>query len=687
MLGLGLSIWKTVLKASGLDPLAPDRPTVLTNLSANTDVTPTIRVTLGADRADGDVISMHVDGAQVGTDTLDATDVSNGYVDFTLAQLYGVGHSATARSTRTIGLTDHVSAFSPPLSITFDYVGVVFYGQSNNLNMFSKSSTPPAASEGTSCWDNSSAWGAVPSANGAREFANSLKTLTGKPIRMVYAGESGVPLAYLLDGHASGAFDTLEARLLASGIVAHYYVLNQGEGDADAGTAQAGWISSFSTLHQSVVDVMGRTKAQCPAVIVGIGRRTSGSGDTLDTNWTAQRVTQREAASQLSNVHYSHSNASLPMDDDYHWSAAGHATNGLLAARTIAFLRGDVATRPLWAAASAARVSATETDITVTHVMGTDFGGTTTGLTGFEITDDNGANWEVPSGAARQTATTIRLTHSDMGTVERKIRYQYGRNPTVTTPVLDNGTLTAPMAFTQAELTAEAATVEPVPTFVSSGTANTGSGGATQSRTSVAIGTRTETELFIVGITNACGGPGAPGIEVTSLKLKRSGESDVTFTIATQSARANAQCFSAIGYAEVDTAGTTGEFEVVFSQSPFNSCRIHVHRVPVSHLSSTTPVGSASKRSASSVTTDSVDISTSADGFIVACSTNRNAVSNSGDFTGSDEAITRRVNDSANGGQHIVGDVSDTTAQSGTNTVAVAFTQSAITVISAASWR
>ncbi len=98
-------------------------------------------------------------------------------------------------------------------------------------------------------------------------------------------------------------------------------------------------------------------------------------------------------------------------------------------ARSVTTVYGATSGHPKWFISAAASVDATTTKVTVAHGIGTDFT-PAAGITGFQISGDNGASWMVPSAAVRADATTIILTHPPLATTPaRRLRYQYGAAP------------------------------------------------------------------------------------------------------------------------------------------------------------------------------------------------------------------------------------------------------------------
>lgn len=325
------------------------------------------------------------------------------------------------------------------------YVGtvIVIYGQSNAARFTVNGTSPPAAASGTR-WFNGSSWTSVPAANGIRNLLNDLIGLTGVPVGALNGAISGKTVAQLSEDSGTSYFADLAAQIAASGGDAEFIVWHQGESDAAFATPAATYSTLLDALHQSIADEVSRTKAQIPFVVSSLATAT---GQATDANWWTIQGALVLADADHAAIHYSHSNldAVLAAGDPVHLSNASNGVSGKRYASTIGNLLGEVADPTAWFIASIAMVDTTHTDVTLVHSLGTDFT-PTSGITGFEISDDAGSNWEVPSAAVRQDATTIRLTHGvmDLGDA-RVLRYQYGQTPDVSGAVLDNSSLAVPL--------------------------------------------------------------------------------------------------------------------------------------------------------------------------------------------------------------------------------------------------
>jgi hypothetical protein len=551
---------------------------------------------------------------------------------------------------------------------------IIGYGQSNWLGHMTVTSSPPAAEANTRHF-NGSAWVSVPVGNGVREMLNFLATDTGIPWGIVSGGQNGVLISLLRDGQT--AFENLQTDIAAMGGDAEFVVYHQGEGEGDSGTSIATWDTSLDALHGELCALTGRTKAQMPLVVSSLSTMDDGS---TDANWNDIQAKIREADSDFANIHFSHSNMDATRVDSFHWNAASYGRSGRRYAQTIADLLGTESTSPAWFVDDVAEIiDDVNTRVTVTHSMGTDFT-PTSGITGFECSDDNGASWESATGA-RVDATTIELTHASLATdAPRKVRYQYGRQPDVSAPVLDNSSIASPLCHTAGQdISAdELAGDPPVPTYITV-RRDPSFPTSTQHRfANVDIGPDVAGELIIVGWSMGA------NLALNSVDVVISGHSNPSVTIVGQTGAANARG----GFFQfVKPGGTLAEITLNLAANPFTDSNISLWRVPIADLNSQTAVDYDGLHSASA-TTLSRDLTTSADGFMLAVANNRSITgpAANSNITG-DEAWAVRNEAIDAGSHHIAGDASGVAAGTNDNTVNVSFPNAAATVLVAASWR
>lgn len=326
------------------------------------------------------------------------------------------------------------------------YMGDWFicYGQSFMNEMFSRASSPAAASAGTGYFDGS-IFTTPPAANGVRQLLNTYLSLTGIPCAAINGAVNGTPIDNLVQGDGIGNFNNLSGLLTGCGGDAAYILWFHGSSDADALTSAATYVSQLKTgIHNALCTLTGRTTAQLPFLLCGLMTETGG-GTYTDAGWATIQTALRVCADTLPNVYYSHGSQDLALIDGLHQTAASSGKAGDRFARTAAYINGSVATPTSWFATAAAVVDGTHSTITHEFGVGTDFT-PTTGITGWDVSDDDGVTWNACTGV-RASATTVTLTHVSKGNT-RLFRYLYGLNPDTSGIMLDNSSLALPLAPT-----------------------------------------------------------------------------------------------------------------------------------------------------------------------------------------------------------------------------------------------
>lgn len=558
----------------------------------------------------------------------------------------------------------------------------IWYGQSNALGHIATQGSPPPAAADTFVWDpGTSAW-ITPVGNGIREFLNAMTAATGLPCRAVYGGQSGVNISALQKGAGTGYYEDLMDRVEASGIDPQFICFHHGEGDANtASPVGATYQAAMDQIHGDIVADLGLTKPACPMIISSLATVTDSSFTQPDTSWQTIKDAQAGINAGYPNIHYSHSNMDATLSDGVHWNAASYGRSGKRYARTVQVLRGGVATLPKWFATAAERVSTTTTRITVVHAMGSDFT-PASAITGFELTGNNGANWVSGTGE-REDATHILVTHADLGTTERKIRYQHGKTPTVSAPVVDNSALSNLLNFTSADLVAPGSAALPSITYASSGAVSFS--GNNQFRNGITVPGGSEPLLALIGHTMAGGSTGATynGCNVTA---QPSGAVIAATLVAKQdSVGSSTAPGAAIYQAELPSGTTSIDVMVLFGANSYATGRIHISTIPVANLSSTTKTGSGVQRTAATLSATTA-LATSKGGVIFCVGVDKSITAgNAGAFSGT-ETFANRNNAIANAGTHTVGDAQNISA-SASNSVTVTYDNSSDTTIITGSWR
>jgi hypothetical protein len=555
------------------------------------------------------------------------------------------------------------------------YVGIllVMYGQSNMQNMSSRSSSPPSAVEGTTYF-NGTVWGTVPNANGVRELLNGITSVTGIPTAALNAAIPGVPIASLIKGQT--AYTDLAAQITASGGDFEFIIWHQGEGDAVGPTAQAIYLAALSQLHLDLATDFGRTKAQAPLVLAGLAFATTGYSDV---GWDAMQRTLIDAATTNTNTTYSHSNRDVILfaGDSVHWDGVSYGRAGKRYARSITTLLGSTSGYPNWRITSSAVVDATTTTVDVTHGLGTDFT-PTSGITGFEVSGNNGSSWEAPSAAVRTSATRITLTHSSLATnSSRKIRYQYGVNPVLSAPVQDNSAFTAPLDNSAGIISPTPLATLPVITYGSSAQ-NTGST-ITQTRTGITVPGGSQSLLAIIGLHAAA------QVKASTCDVTCQPSGTVVAATLVDTNALNADRLAGIMQAVLPSGTTSIDLSITFNTSPFIPTRSSVSTIPIADLNSTTPVASA-KAATGSATSVSCNLATSLGGCIFVVATNESVTGGNTTVFSGTESFATRNSAIAQGGTMGVGDASNTAANA-SSTVTATWGNADLNSICAASWR
>lgn len=519
-----------------------------------------------------------------------------------------------------LGITSLKSKGAGGNSYTGPQIVIIGDGQSNWLRHASFGSSPPAASAGTFFFSGG-VWGAVPAANGARELLNAIAAATGKTVGLISGGQSGVNIAALQPGAGTGYFESLAAQMVAAdaGSAEENYILYlQGEGDADsvAPTSPAAFAAAMDSLHGSLVAVIGKTKTTCKFIVSSLAGWVGGAA--TDAAWEGINNSLYTAHDTYPNIIYSHSNRIYPVDGDgAHWNLASYyGKSGAQYARTILWLRGTVATRPLWNIASVAIVDATHTDVVLAHSMGTDFT-PTSGITGFTLSIDGFSTTIVPSAAVRQDANTIRLTHSSLATSNsRTVRYQYGKLPVITAPVLDNSGLAAPLNHSAGQsFVAVGSAANPILVHRAANSDQVSGGGQNQGIDGLDLSISANTS-FIVAVTSPYDGTG--GSHVASLTITPAGGSAINGTLLYKPPTGTEPY---VEFWKVDVpAATAGmnnaALRVNFGTFMFTLAGMSIASVNTGDVTSWTPVDTDT--TTVSGTARTLDVSSSDGGFIYA---------------------------------------------------------------------
>ncbi|WP_027533825.1 sialate O-acetylesterase [Bradyrhizobium sp. WSM3983] len=563
------------------------------------------------------------------------------------------------------------------------------YGQSNAFHHYGGgalfSNSPPAANAGTSWFDGTSWSTTIPNYNGIRELMNGINSAAGKTVGALGGAVSGQAISLLSKGNAS--YTNFINSIVASGGVLDFIVWYQGEGDSANGNTEASYRAQLSQLHADIVADLGTTKAACPLVLCSLANTTdTGTGAGTDASWDLMEgvlIRCGSGATQLPNVYYSHSNrdAMLASGDQIHIDGTSLGRSGKRFAKTIASLLASTTAFPNWHIVGAAIVDATHTDVTFVRGLGSDFT-PTSNPSGFELSGDNGGTWAAATAGARQSAIVLRLTHASLATTSaRKLRYQYGRNPDASAPVLDNSSLALPLDNSGGNIAPTPLASLPTPTW-SSSSGQTSSGGATQQLAAVAIPAAAR-NLVIVTYTGATDLEPVTVTVAPNVGTAKTATRNVYRGAAGNSSAGMASC---VLDADADTATSVTVTLDFGGANPFGSRRVAVYTVPSGDLSSPTPVASNGGTVNSGGTVVNASFNTSAGGFYIVCGASNNITSNTGTLSATGETPVRRIHAGASGALNVVGDASGLTAQT-PDTVTLTCTAAGAMALVGASWR
>jgi hypothetical protein len=243
---------------------------------------------------------------------------------------------------------------------------------------------------------------------------------------------------------ASDPYDTFKTRADAASAAFEYVIWVQGEQDAETGATAShdGYEDALRALITAVrADFAnGSDQTNLPFIIAQTGRRTGSANDS--DHWEVKSA-QLHVADNYADA-YMVTTTDATLADAVHYDATFCITLGQRMAQTVNKILGNETYQGRGPKIEGCYLTDLDTiDVKLTHRGGTDIT-PTSGITGFEVLEDGAA--VTVSSVARQDATTVRLTlQSDLTSPDVVVRYQYGADPTVTTPIKDNSGLTLPL--------------------------------------------------------------------------------------------------------------------------------------------------------------------------------------------------------------------------------------------------
>jgi len=316
-------------------------------------------------------------------------------------------------------------------------------GQSNAFQWFTIGSGSAHAS--TRKFDGT--W-ATNTGAGAITFANALQTAQSIPVGLLDYGVDGAGLTaagdrgsgYWADSTPGEPYPLFAAGLTAAGGKLEGVIWAQGESDALNSVSGSSYASALTTLCAQIRTDTGQ--AALPIFIAPLGRTTHASA--TDSNWQAIKDALLSGAAATNNYLAAQTH-DLTMADTLHYDATGYANFATRAALRVQEVLGLTTNSRGPTIKSAEIVDTTHIDVAVTLRGGSTITPASS-ITGFRVLD--AATPATISSAARQSATSVRLTLSSALSNTATVQYGYGKNPTVTGPVYDDSANTLPLEIT-----------------------------------------------------------------------------------------------------------------------------------------------------------------------------------------------------------------------------------------------
>jgi hypothetical protein len=330
---------------------------------------------------------------------------------------------------------------------------IALIGQSNANSMINRGQT--IAENALFRLFNGTVWSTYDNAttpgDGVRQLTNDIISAEGVPVGVIPYGVSGSALIRGIGAaagdwtdRASDPYDTFKTRADAASAAFEYVIWMQGEQDAETGATAShdGYEDALRALITAVrADFAnGSDQTNLPFIIAQTGRRTSSVNDS--DHWEVKSAQLHVADNYADTYMVTTTDATLA--DAVHYDATFCITLGQRMAQTVNKILGNETYQGRGPKIEGCYLTDLDTiDVKLTHRGGTDIT-PTSGITGFEVLEDGAA--VTVSSVARQDATTVRLTlQSDLTSPDVVVRYQYGADPTVTTPIKDNSGLTLPL--------------------------------------------------------------------------------------------------------------------------------------------------------------------------------------------------------------------------------------------------
>jgi len=392
---------------------------------------------------------------------------------------------------------------------------IAIIGQSQMTNWFSVG-TGNTPDDLTSYYNGytGAEWHAFGSAGtGAITFANKLRAALGNiPVGLMAYGWSGAGLvgsgnAFWDDTSSGSPYWFFKAGVVSAGGKLEACVWAQGETDAYNGITEAAYQSALEGMITQIRSDFGQ--ASLPFVILPL----AGSTDSRDTDAHHEGIRRAQiTVGQESNNTLAAFNQDIPLSDGTHYTPSGYAMHGTRGARAVMAALGLSSYRRGPAIASANLTNSTTIQVNLTHRGGTDIT-PSSGITGFIVL--GGGTPVTISSVVRSSASQITITLSSALTGAGTLKYQWGMNPVVTSPALDNTIETLPIGLESGQTLALSQTISclvgnaladgiplvGLPVTISCAPGNAAAGGVTAS--------------IVLGIATSTGNAIADGVAAT----------------------------------------------------------------------------------------------------------------------------------------------------------------------------
>lgn len=286
---------------------------------------------------------------------------------------------------------------------------------------------------------NEDGWATLGSSGVASiNFCNRVVADLGIPVGLLDYGVSGSRLSEW-QNTANANWLAFSSGVQAVGGKLEGVIQAVGYNDATGNvSSRASHTSNLGVLASNVRSLT--SQPSLPVYVIQSQRRVGGS----DTQFNRLRPAEYDFT-QTPNVYLAATSIDLALiSDGIHPDASGYAMQGARVGEVVSHKMGGATCSRGPRITGITAVSATVTDVTITHSCGEDFT-PTSGITGFVVLD--GGTSKAISGAVRQNATTIRLTHASVSG-SRSVQYQVGANPSVSGAVKDDSALALPLEFT-----------------------------------------------------------------------------------------------------------------------------------------------------------------------------------------------------------------------------------------------